>query len=52
MSRMEVLIVDDDLARSKACDIVIEYIEKPLTFQKLEDLQDLDSLSGIDWPDI
>jgi response regulator of citrate/malate metabolism len=33
-----------DMQRARTYDIVIEYIDKPLTFQKLEDLQKLPAL--------
>ncbi len=33
-----------DIARSRTYDVVIEYIDKPLTFQKLKKLQQLQAL--------
>jgi hypothetical protein len=36
-----------DMQRARSYDIVIEYIDKPLTFQKLEQLQQLPALNGL-----
>ncbi len=36
-----------DMARSRNYDIVIDYIDKPLTFQKLDDLKQSDPLKSI-----
>ena len=33
-----------DMERARTYDIVIEYIDKPITFRKLEDLQQLEAL--------
>jgi len=35
-----------DMERARTYDIVIEYIDKPLTFRKLEDLQQFEVLNG------
>jgi len=35
-----------DMERARAYDIVVEYIDKPLSFGKLEELQRLEALDG------